>query len=123
VIRPPIAGQAEAQARAKEIRRGQDALRREHDQYRHLYGLAAWNSPRYGLRIWKLNENPLCEAKERDGSDCRSAATEVHHIKDHKGNVDLFFDRKNLQSLCKPHHSEETARRVQAALKEAANGI
>lgn len=109
--RAPIAGQKEAKARAEELRRGRDMLRRERDEYRRLYGLAAWKS----LRLWKLNENPMCEAKERDGSDCRNGAEEVHHLKDHKGNVDLFFDRQNLQSLCKPHHSEETARRVNAA--------
>jgi 5-methylcytosine-specific restriction protein A len=31
-------------------------------------------------------------------------ATVVDHVRDHKGNEELFFDPANLQSLCKPHH-------------------
>ena len=28
----------------------------------------------------------------------------ANHITPHKGNLDLFFDDNNLQSLCKLHH-------------------
>lgn len=109
--RVPIAGQKEAAERRAEMRRAQDALRRERDQYRHLYGLAAWKN----LRLWKLSETPMCEAKEKDGSECREGAYTVHHIKDHHGDLELFFDRTNLASLCKRHHDQETMRRVNAA--------
>lgn len=32
------------------------------------------------------------------------AATVVDHITPHKGDIDLFLDSRNLQSLCKQHH-------------------
>lgn len=35
-------------------------------------------------------------------------ATEVDHIEAHKGDTRKFFDRRNLQSLCKPDHSAKT---------------
>jgi hypothetical protein len=31
----------------------------------------------------------------------------VDHIKEHKGDVSLFFDYENTQSLCEPHHSSD----------------
>ncbi len=34
----------------------------------------------------------------------RTIATIVDHRKAHKGDLDLFFDPDNLDSLCKPHH-------------------
>lgn len=37
-------------------------------------------------------------------------ATEVDHIVPAKGNQALFDDDHNLQSLCKAHHSQKTAR-------------
>lgn len=33
-----------------------------------------------------------------------TAATVVDHRKAHKGDLDLFYDPSNLQSLCKHHH-------------------
>jgi 5-methylcytosine-specific restriction protein A len=109
--RAPIAGAEEAKARRAEYRRGADELRREKDQYRKFYGTAAWAQ----LRFWKLCNSPMCEATEKDGAPCRAAATVVHHKRDHKGDPALFFDRDNLQALCKPHHDQETARRVNEA--------
>jgi 5-methylcytosine-specific restriction protein A len=37
------------------------------------------------------------------------AANEVDHIKPHKGDMALFWDSSNWQSLCKPCHSAKTA--------------
>jgi 5-methylcytosine-specific restriction endonuclease McrA len=116
--RAPVAGAAEAKQRSEDERRWRDKLRREHDKYRHLYGLKSWKM----LRISKLNESPMCEAKEKDGYPCRNGAYVVHHVKDHKGDPALFFDRENLQSLCKSHHDQETARRVNAD-REKADGL
>jgi 5-methylcytosine-specific restriction protein A len=36
-------------------------------------------------------------------------ATDVDHIKPHKGDMTLFWDRTNWQSLCGPCHSAKTA--------------
>lgn len=43
---------------------------------------------------------PLCA--------CGAAATEVDHVRPHRGDPDLFWDADNLQSLCKPCHSRKT---------------
>ncbi|WP_309252328.1 HNH endonuclease signature motif containing protein [Paenibacillus spongiae] len=39
-----------------------------------------------------------------------NAATVIDHIKPHKGNKVLFWDRNNWQPLCKSHHDKKTAR-------------
>jgi hypothetical protein len=94
-----------------------DNYERRRDQHRDnpvtrkWYNLAAWRA----LRLWKLTETPLCEAKDDDGSDCRKAATDVHHRdgswrEGRPGAWFLFMDRKNLESLCHEHHSEITAK-------------
>lgn len=72
--------------------------------YTHLYNTSTWRS----LRVLFLKEHPLCVI-------CREAkrltpATEVDHIKPHKGDLNLFFEPSNLQPLCKPCHSRKTAR-------------
>ena len=38
-----------------------------------------------------------------------AAATVVDHIKPHRGDMKLFWDRKNWQPLCKEHHDRKTA--------------
>lgn len=56
-----------------------------------------------------LDENPLCVM-------CLPrfvAASVVDHKIPHKGNLVLFWDRKNWQSLCKPHH-DSTKQRQEA---------
>lgn len=112
----PSAGAEERAANRLVSRQSHDAFRRERDKWRHLYQLKAWKK---GLRVWKLNRNPICEEFERDGTPCRSAAEVVHHKEDHKGNMELFFDRENLLSLCKKHHDAITARRVNEAKGQA----
>lgn len=37
-------------------------------------------------------------------------ATVVDHVEPHKGDVTLFYDPDNLQSLCKDHHDSTKAR-------------
>ena len=64
----------------------------------------------YGWRWQKardawLREHPLCVMCERDGAV--TAAVVVDHIIAHKGDVALFWDRGNWQSLCKRHHDRE----------------
>ncbi|RVN04664.1 HNH endonuclease [Sinorhizobium meliloti] len=66
--------------------------------WRKLYKGARWRA----LRHRQLMFEPLCrfciEAEDVTAADV------VDHIKAHKGNMDLFFDPANLQSLCKSHH-------------------
>ena len=57
-------------------------------------------------RIQFLREHPLCAECERNGKV--TAATVVDHIKDHKGNHDLFWNVNNWQPLCKHCHDRKT---------------
>lgn len=54
-----------------------------------------------------LRVHPLCAEHERKQQ--LAAASVVDHIKPHKGDKDLFWDRSNWQSLCKPCHDAKTA--------------
>lgn len=55
------------------------------------------------LRTFKLNRQPMCEA-----NGCWRHASEVDHIVPRaRGGIDSY---ENLQSLCKTHHSQKTAR-------------
>lgn len=73
-------------------------------QRRKLYDTSRWRK----LRNLKINSDPLCEECLRN--DRITGAEEIDHIQPHKGNSDLFFDYKNLQSLCKSCHSSKTMR-------------
>lgn len=58
------------------------------------------------VRAAYLVVNPVCVVCERGGRVV--AATEVDHIKAHKGDPQLFWDENNWQALCKPCHSRKT---------------
>jgi 5-methylcytosine-specific restriction endonuclease McrA len=49
-----------------------------------------------------LFKHPLCVMCQANGHVM--AATVVDHITPHKGNIILFWDQSNWQSLCKPCH-------------------
>jgi len=49
-----------------------------------------------------LNDHPLCVFCERNGRT--AAAHVVDHIIAHRGDMALFWDQANWQSLCKPCH-------------------
>ena len=52
-----------------------------------------------------------------------SLATVVDHIIPHQGDMKLFWDRRNWQGLCEPHHRIKTAREVAARRKLAAEKL
>lgn len=71
-----------------------------------FYRTARWKR----LRLIHLDAHPLC-------SDCIGvglvvSATDVDHIRPHRGDARLFWDRRNWQSLCHRCHSRKTAREV-----------
>jgi 5-methylcytosine-specific restriction protein A len=68
-----------------------------------LYTAAGWRSARAAF----LSEHPLCS--QCDASGRVTAATVVDHIKPHKGDLGLFWQRSNWQPLCGPCHSRKTA--------------
>lgn len=63
-----------------------------------------------------LKEHPLCVFCSRLGKVL--GATVVDHIKPHRGDSKLFWDKKNHQALCKPCHDRikqgiETGSKIQ----------
>lgn len=65
---------------------------------------SAWRRAREGF----LREHPLCAHCLAEGRYV--SATDVDHIKPHKGDKTLFWDRNNWQALCHSCHSKKTAR-------------
>lgn len=62
-----------------------------------------WQQARAG---W-LAKHPLCVHCAARGRVIE--ATDVDHIRPHKSDMTLFWDRQNWQSLCAPCHSAKTA--------------
>ena len=72
---------------------------------RRWYRTARWKR----LRAELFAENPLCAtcaAQQRT-----EVWTDLDHIRPHRGDPRLFWDRANLQGLCKSCHSAKTATR------------
>lgn len=57
------------------------------------------------LRARVKREEPICRTRF-----CGQPVTDVDHIRPHKGDARLFFDRGNCQGLCHRCHSRKTAR-------------
>ena len=66
--------------------------------WRRLYNTKAWHR----LRTAQLRDEPLCCFCSALG--IVTPATVADHKTPHKGNEVLFYDRCNLQSLCKTCH-------------------
>lgn len=75
-----------------------DRLRRIAKPWRNLYKLKAW----LNARDTQLAVHPLCERCERRGYV--KAAAVVNHRVPHRGDIWLFFDRGNHESLCADCH-------------------
>lgn len=96
-----VQAKARADLAKAEAKRGQAAV----------IGAALYSTPgwRRARKQW-LVRHPLC-------ADCAELglvveAREVDHRLPHRGDLKLFWDRNNWQSLCKPCHSRKTAREV-----------
>jgi 5-methylcytosine-specific restriction protein A len=85
-----------------------DAGRRASAEWHGLYYTAAWRD----RRAAQLLREPFCKICEAEGR--RRYATDVDHVKPHKGDKVLFDDDNNLQSLCHSCHSRKTAAERQA---------
>ena len=85
--------------------------RRVSEDYHAWYTLPVWTRR---LRPQQLVGEPFCRvcARVYPAGDPRSRtrATVVDHIVPHRGDWSLFVDPSNLQSLCKHHHDQKTAR-------------
>lgn len=81
------------------------------DQKRPTANQRGYNSEWAKARKQYLAAHPLC-------CRCGAPANVVDHIKPHKGNHALFWDRFNWQSLCTPCHSgpkQAAEKRIQKA--------
>lgn len=76
--------------------------------WHRLYDTKRWDK----LRAAQLLREPFCRACAAAG--VRTRATDVDHVTPHRGNIVLFFDSGNLQSLCHACHSRKTIREQQA---------
>ena len=84
----------------------QQQNQRAQDQRRGTATERGYNSRWQKERATFLRLNPLCVVCEREGRI--EPATVVDHITPHKGNMDLFWNVNNWQSLCKKHHDIKT---------------
>ena len=78
----------------------------EAQTWRWMYGTEDWKR----LRGDQLLREPFCRECARRG--VRRRATDVDHIRDHKGDWAVFTDPENLESLCHSCHSRKTAREL-----------
>ncbi len=85
----------------------QDRRSEEAKSWRWMYQTDAWHQD---LRPAQLLREPFCRECARRG--IRTPATDVDHIRDHKGDWTLFIDPANLESLCHACHSRKTAREL-----------
>ena len=74
-------------------------------EYHSWYSKPIWVKR---LRPQQLLSEPFCRVCAGQGR--RTRATVVDHITPFRGNWELFVDPANLQSLCKHHHDQKTAR-------------
>lgn len=72
--------------------------------WKHLYKTALWKK----LRLNQLSIMPICTYCDQQGRV--ELARVVDHIKPHKGDEILFYNPKNLQSMCFAHHNSTKAR-------------
>lgn len=82
------------------------AQRRTYDEHRGNSTQRGYNSAWRKARDAFLRKHPLCVGCERQ--DRVVAAEVVDHVIPHKGDKELFWDRDNWQSLCKPCHDRKT---------------
>ncbi|MBV1929468.1 MAG: HNH endonuclease [Gammaproteobacteria bacterium] len=109
---PPAIGYSDRAA----AMRARDQVRRQGASLHRLYNTVRWEK----LRL---------EILERDGWKCRHYGWQlvegrkephsavVDHIKPHRGNLALFWDVDNLQSVSKKYHDSEKQKIEKAAAR------
>lgn len=95
----------------KDEERNQLHLGKEYStHFPELYSSLKWKQ----LRQKHLREEPLCRV-------CGNKATEVDHLIPHQGDINLFFNEDNLQSLCHNCHSKKTIKEMEERKREKVN--
>ncbi len=78
------------------------------DTWRAWYKTAEWRAIRWGVLVAAHFTCVRCELV------FESADLVGDHIKPHRGNRDLFFDRTNVQCMCATCHSRDKQREERA---------
>lgn len=81
---------------------------KEYEQRRGSAASRGYNGDWRKARLMFIKRNPLCVHCLAIG--VYREATDVDHIRPHKGSRDLFWDVGNWQSLCKSCHSTKTSK-------------
>ena len=76
---------------------GFNGQRTKSAEWNILYKSARWRNARKEF----LKSHPYCYI-------CGESAKIVDHIRPHRGNIDLFYDEENFQSMCWSCHSKKT---------------
>lgn len=84
-------------------------------KHHKLYATARWQK----LRARQLAVEPTCRFCRGDGKI--TIATVVDHVKPHRGNMMLFCDTDNLQSLCKHCHDSRKQRMERSGIVPGAD--
>jgi 5-methylcytosine-specific restriction protein A len=92
---------------------GSERRSAEANAWRALYKLARWAK----AKATQLAKQPLCEECEKQRRV--TPATVVNHRIPHKGDLGLFWDPANHQSVCKPHHDGPIQRAERAGFSGA----
>lgn len=79
-------------------------LRPVYAQAHRWYTSVRWQR----LRLEVLQEQPLCRSCLALGR--KVVTSDIDHIRKHAGDEVLFWDRRNLQGLCKGCHTAKTSR-------------
>lgn len=79
------------------------ARNRRHDATRPTASQRGYGSAWRKARTEFLGYHPTCAL-------CRYPSTVVDHIKPHRGDMGLFWDRSNWQALCRPCHDRHKQR-------------
>jgi len=87
-----------------------DALSREAMPWRRWYKTARWRALRLEVFL-----DDLFRCRSCGHVDGNTANLVCDHVKPHRGDERLFWDRTNLQTLCKACHDGRKQREEQAS--------
>lgn len=105
--KPSTASNPQAAEERADYRKRYDAKKK----YADLYNKKRWHD----LRAAILRKQPVCQDPFKIG--CHEPSTIGDHIKDHDGDLRVFYDFSNLQGLCKQCHDRKTGETHGAAGK------
>jgi 5-methylcytosine-specific restriction protein A len=86
------------------------SMNRAYDDQRESAAKRGYDSRWRKAREGYLKRHPLCACDDCKRLPVPLPATVVDHIKPHRGDKVLFWDRSNWQPMAKPCHDRKTAK-------------